>query len=285
MSDKTRRLQSIELALKPRQLVLLWLSKAQQAGDFEHGALQSPPPRGVLANAVLNSVRKAMKGQPESLIEQAVQQARQEADQLYILAVDTNVRILETRNARKREVLLVLAHFLTALQVPVKPISMEYLRSSLVVLVEEVVLTAETTKRIAAEYFDGQNVLFSDARGELEDQIQTMVKVCAAFNSLAAHLGQPPLDLRRIREDLESRIEEQVSTAAEIALGDTLGLFGDEASRVSAMVEFARKHAQHPDPNSDDVDCEQTEGNPELRRLLAELAQQARTQLELGAIV
>jgi hypothetical protein len=136
MSDKTRRLQSIELALKPRQLVLLWLSKAQQAGDFEHGALQSPPPRGVLANAVLNSVRKAMKGQPESLIEQAVQQARQEADQLYILAVDTNVRILETRNARKREVLLVLAHFLTALQVPVKPISMEYLRSSLVVLVE-----------------------------------------------------------------------------------------------------------------------------------------------------
>ncbi|SPF32610.1 hypothetical protein SBA1_1050004 [Candidatus Sulfotelmatobacter kueseliae] len=51
------------------------------------------------------------------------------------------------------------------------------------------------------------------------------------------------------------------------------------------MVEFARKHAQHPDPNSDDVDCEQTEGNPELRRSLAELAQQARTQLELGAIV
>jgi len=282
MSDKTRRLQSIEVSLTPLQLVLLLLSKAQQAGDFEHAAMQSPPPRGVLANAVLNIVRKAMKGQPESLIEQAVQQARQEADQLYILAVDTNVRILETRNARKREALLVWAHFLTVLQVPAKHISMEHLRSSLAVLIEEVVLTAETTKRIAAQYFDGQNVLFSDARGELEDQIQTMVKVCASFNWLAAHLGQPPLDLRRIREDLESRIEEQVS---KLALGNTLGLFGDEASRVSAMVEFARKHAEHPDLSSDDVDCEQTEGNPELRRLLAELAQQARTQLELGAIV
>lgn len=283
MSDKMRRLQSIELGLKPRQMALLWLRKARQAGDFEHAAHQSPPPRGVLANAVWDSVHKAMKGQPETLIEQVVRQARQEADHLYILAGDVNVSILESRNARKREALMVRAHFLTLLEAPIRENSMEHLRSALVTLIDEVVLTAEKTKRITAENFGGQDILFSDARLELEDQIDTMLRLCAAFNHLATRLRQPLLNFQRIREDLQPTIEKMVSAAVDIAWEDTLSHFGDEASRVSAMLEFSKKYAPSPRPSSDDRDKVLTKENPELPKHLAELLRQARTQLQLDA--
>jgi hypothetical protein len=169
------------------------------------------------------------------------------------MAVEANVRILESRSSRKRESLLVLGQFADSSQTPAEYLSIEHLRLSLRVVIDEVMLTAKTTKRIAAEYLDGQNVLFSDAQLELEDQIETMVHLCAAFNYLANWLGQPPLDLGRIRQDLESRIEREVSTAAELALESTLSQFGDEPSRYSTMIAFARKHRKHPDPSADDA--------------------------------
>ena len=147
-----------------------------------------------MANTVADSVHKAMKGNPESLIEQVVRQARQEADQLYILAVDMNSEVLGSRNARKREAFMVRAHFLTLLEAPIRENSMEHLRSALVTLIGEVVLTAEKTKRITAQDFGGQDILFSDARLELEDQIDTMLRLCT-FNHLATRLSQPLLKL------------------------------------------------------------------------------------------
>lgn len=171
------------------------------------------------------------------------------------------------------------AHFLTLLEAPIRETSMEHLRSALVTLIDEVVLTAEKTKRITAEHFGGQDILFSDVRFELEDQIDTMLRLCAAFNHLATRLRQPLLNFQRIREDLQPKIEKMVSAAVDIAWEDTLSHFGDE----SAMLEFSKKHAPSPRPSSDDQDKVLTKENPELPKHLAELLRQARTQLQLDA--
>jgi len=49
-----------------------------------------------------------MKGEAEPLIEQAVLQARQEADLLYNLALSVNVGVIENRVQREREYILLL---------------------------------------------------------------------------------------------------------------------------------------------------------------------------------
>jgi hypothetical protein len=103
MKSRQRRLKAIELTLTPQQVVVVWLRDAVQAGTFEEEARHSPPYCGAVANAVLRSVEKSMKGQPEPLIERAILQARQEADLLYSPAVNVNVEVFENREQRGRE--------------------------------------------------------------------------------------------------------------------------------------------------------------------------------------
>jgi hypothetical protein len=178
---------------------------------------------------------------------------------------------------------MVSAHLLTLLLGPIRENSLEHFRSALVTLIDEVVLTAEKIKRITAEHFGGQNILFSDARLELGDQIDTMLRLCASFNHLATDHGQPLLDFPRIRESLQSTIEKRVSVTVDLAWESTLSHFGSEAARVSAMLEFSRKHAPNPIRNSDYEDDVRTEDKPELPKYLGELLREARTQLQLDA--
>jgi hypothetical protein len=83
MNSDQRRVKAIELTLTPEQVVFVWLRNAVQAGTFEEGARHSPPYRGMVADAVYETVRNSMKGHPELLIERAILQARREADLLY----------------------------------------------------------------------------------------------------------------------------------------------------------------------------------------------------------
>ena len=49
---------------------------ALQVGTFEEGARHSPPCRAMVAsNAVYDTVRSSMKGQPDPLVERAIRQA------------------------------------------------------------------------------------------------------------------------------------------------------------------------------------------------------------------
>jgi hypothetical protein len=82
----------------------------RHAGTLEEGARHSPPYRGVVANAVFRTVAESMKGQPEELIERAILQARQEADLLYRLAVNANVRVMENWSQREREYVFLLGY-------------------------------------------------------------------------------------------------------------------------------------------------------------------------------
>jgi hypothetical protein len=113
MNDRQRRVRSIELTLTPREVVLVWLRDAMQAGTIEENARHSPPHRGAIANTVLHIVQTSMKGQPESLIEQAILQARREADLLYLLIVKANMAALEGWPQRRREYVFLLG-YLTA---------------------------------------------------------------------------------------------------------------------------------------------------------------------------
>jgi hypothetical protein len=112
--NPNKRVQwELELTLTPREVVLLWLRDAMQAGTIEEGARHSPPHRGAIANKVLHIVQTRMKGQPESLIEQAILQARWEADLLYLLIVNANMAALEGWPQRRREYVFLLG-YLTA---------------------------------------------------------------------------------------------------------------------------------------------------------------------------
>jgi len=96
MNSRQRRLKTIELTLTPEQVVFVWLRNAVRAGTFEEGARHSPPCRGMVADAVDETVRNSMKGHPEVLIERAILQARREADLLYTLIVNANLAVLES---------------------------------------------------------------------------------------------------------------------------------------------------------------------------------------------
>jgi hypothetical protein len=105
MKNRQRRLKAIELSLTPKQVVVVWLRNALQAGTSEDAS-----PRGAVANAVYHTVRNSMKGQPEQLVERAILQARQEADLLYQFVVNANMAVLESRAQGEREYIFLLGY-------------------------------------------------------------------------------------------------------------------------------------------------------------------------------
>src|SRR5260370_26770215 len=101
MNSRQRRVRAIELTLTPKQVVMVWLRNALQAGGLEDGARHEP--REKVANTVYQTVRDSMKGQPEELIERAINQACQEADLLYLLVVKANLEVCASEGQRDRE--------------------------------------------------------------------------------------------------------------------------------------------------------------------------------------
>jgi hypothetical protein len=140
MKSRQRRLKAIELTLTPRQVVLVWLRNAIEAGTVEENARHWPPHRGAVANAVYHTVRNSMKGQPELLIERAVLQARQEADSLYQLVVNANMAVFEGRARREREYILLLGYLGAELNGKVTKDRVENLRLAFLMFIEPVII-------------------------------------------------------------------------------------------------------------------------------------------------
>ena len=154
MNNRHRRLKAIELALTPRQTVLMWIQKATN-GTFEDGARQTFP-RRVIANSILKNVTTAMKLEPDALVERAVRQARQEADILYNLAIDVNVEVFTSTSARLREVAFLAQYLRCITSINVGPHSEEEIRRTVLYFVREVFLLDGTVSRVCAENFGGQ---------------------------------------------------------------------------------------------------------------------------------
>jgi hypothetical protein len=236
MSNYHRRLKTIEVNLTPKQTVILWLKKSQKAGGFNDGLRQSPPSRGYIANAVYDAITRSMKGYPNPVIEKAIQQARQEADLLFMLIVEVNVRILMNVGINKICLPLVIRHFRAATtQGTINAESLRELRLSLVQIVEDLLVAEASALQVTAEYLNGQEVLFSDTFASFSKQLQFARELIDSFNSLAKTAGVALIDLDTLRESIPSQVDQQVASWRNTARLAMLVAFGEGDSWRLAM--------------------------------------------------
>ena len=233
MKSRPRRLKAIELTLTPKQIVVVWLRNALQAGTFEEGARGTPPPRGAIANAVLNTVLNSMKGQSKLLVEPAVLQARREADLLYNLVVGANVAVIESREQREREYALLLGYL--SAEMRGKAPKVQTLRLAVLMFLERVIILDAAIAQVAAERLDGQPVLFHDCAVKLEEQLQMAEELSEDFNLLARAVDAAEINLEEVRHSLQSETDCQISIWVHLAQTETLSLFGTEKEMDAAM--------------------------------------------------
>ena len=204
MNSRHRRIRAIELTLTPQQVVAVWLRNALQAGTLEEGARHSPMYRGMVADAVYDTVRNSMKGQPEPLVERAILQARREADLLYQLVVMANMSVLESRAQREREYVFLLGYLGAELNGRVTKDRVEELRQAFLLFVETVIILDAAIAQVAAERLAGQPVLFRDSAVKLAEQLQMATDLSTWFNELAVEVGAGEINLEELRTSLQS---------------------------------------------------------------------------------
>jgi hypothetical protein len=226
MKSRQRRLKAIELSLTPKQVVVVWLRNAMQAGTFEQGARHVPPYRGTVANAVLHSVRESMKGQPEPLVERAILQAHREADLLYLLVVDTNIAVLEGWEYRRREYVLLLGWLNAEMQGHPTKLGIQMLPLAVLNFIKLVIILDTAVGQVVSEHLDGQPVLFRDCEVKLQEQLQMAETLSKHFNLLAGALHLTGIDLAELRNSLQSATDRQVSAWVNDARVKMLSLLG-----------------------------------------------------------
>jgi hypothetical protein len=229
MSNHRQRLKEIEVSLTPREVLFLWMRKVLP-GTFEDAVFHFQPvwPRAAVANSIAGIVKKSLEGQPETLVEQAIHQARREADWLYMIVVDANTYVQEEFLQRTREKLFLLCYLQTTLHcrqlstVPEEPI-----RSVTLEFVESILLLEGSVLRTSTEHFAGQPILFSDSATRLKKQLDMVDEVLEIFNSIAGRACFRPLNKKEISDRLVPEVEQQVERWSIVARGAMLGTLGD----------------------------------------------------------
>lgn len=226
MKSHRQRVRVIELSLTPQQVVMVWLRNALQAGTLEEGARHLPPHRSAVANAVYHNVRNSMKGQDDSLIERAIVQSRQEADLLYMLAINANLDVIRTRVQREREYVLLLGYLGAEMRGNPTLDAVQDLRIAVLMVIESVMILDAGISRVSAEHLNGEPVLFGDAAAKLAEQLQMTTNLSKCFNELAVEVGAAEIDLEEVRGSLGTETDRQVSSWVHLARADALSLFG-----------------------------------------------------------
>jgi len=217
---------------------VVWVKDAVQAGTFGEAAHHSPPYRGAIANAVLRTVRNSMKGQSELLIERAIVQARQEADLLYSLAANANVEVVEKRNQREREYILLLGYLGAELRGITTKDSLENFRMAVGMFIEAVLVLDAAITQLANARLNGQVMLFRDCGVKLKEQLGMAEQLSERFNSLARATGAAEINLEKFRNSLQKEIDHQISVWISLARVEALSLFGTEEQMHGAMDQY-----------------------------------------------
>jgi len=247
MKSHQHRLKTIELSLTPEQIVLVRHEAAKEAGSLVDAALISPAPRQAIANAVNNAIRESMKGQPEAAIESAIQQGRQQADFLFMLIVETNSGVRGNADFRRDSYRLVVRHLLAVARGPKKAEWLEELRLSLLEVIQSLLIDDGVVARMTIERLRGQDVLFPDTSAMLREQVRWAQNLAGTFNILASQVASAEIDLDKIRADLQSEVDDQISRWVHLARLGMLLAFGEgEAWREPAK----RFMAVRPQPES-----------------------------------
>lgn len=235
MNSRQRRVRAIELTLTPQQVVMVWLRNALQAGTLEEGARHSPPHRIAVANAVYDTVRSSMKGQPDPLVERAIRQAQREADLLYLLVVNANNAVFEGMAERGREYFFLARYLLAEIRGNPTKDSTQILRSAILMFVKPVIILDAAIAQVVTERLTGQPVLFHDSAAKLALQLEMATTLSKCFNKLAAEVGVDEINLEELRNSLQSETDCKVSVWISLTRVINLATFGDVEETHAAM--------------------------------------------------
>jgi hypothetical protein len=235
MNNRQRRVRAIELTLTPKEVVVVWLRNAFQAGTFEEGARHSQPYRGAIANEVFSTVRNGMKGEPEPLIESAVFQGRQEADLLYNLVVNANMAALEGRVEREREYIFLCGYLSAEMRGNPTKDRVQTLRLAVLMFLESVIILDSAIAQLAADRLNGQPVLFRDCSVKLEEQLKMAEEMSEHFNLLARPVDAAEINPEELRNSLQSETDRQISIWVHLARTAALSTFGTEKEMHAAI--------------------------------------------------
>jgi hypothetical protein len=245
MSNHHLRLRTIEVALTPEQIVLLWLERVL-GRRFMEADLCSSEPRAHIADQVSQAISAATKEMDRTVAQQANREAQQRADSLYLLVITINVAVLDCcQEARARSVIM-FGYLRTMLQVP-KSERLDVLpglRSSLLLGFENLLIIEDAITRISREDFDGHNLLFKDAKARFEEQHRTFGLLYQGFNLLAVEHKELPINLDDYKGALEEDVVHLVDHWRELARLGMLDRFGERGTfRTEAL--RALKDNQH----------------------------------------
>lgn len=239
-----RRLDIIEMTLTPKQVVNLILKEAHQQGTFWSLGVELArrpavcSPRTQVTKMVERTVRESMKSYAVEVVNKAVQQASQEADLLYLLAIDMNTTVLASALHSARFVKAIARHLRTILRAALTADELTESCKSLQYWLEELLVLEGVVIGAAAEYFDGQQVLFNDAAEELEQQLGNASQLVECFNPMAEETGLPTIDLQVVRTRLEPAVKQQIANKTALARAHMLITFGEPDAAGSELVRI-----------------------------------------------
>jgi hypothetical protein len=179
-----------------------------------------------------------MKGQPEALIEQAVLQARRDADLLYQLVVNANVEVVENGAQREREYVFLLGYLSAEIHGSPTKDRVQIMRMAFLRFLDRVIILDAAIRQLASERLNGEPMLFRDCAVNLQEQLQMADRLSGYFNSLARLVCVPEIELEELRANLQSETDRQVSTWINLARLAGLVSFGSEEEIHAAMDRF-----------------------------------------------
>ena len=149
---------------------------------------------------------------------------------------------LNGTEARGRSVIM-LGYLRTMLQVPKSERLdvLPWLRISLLLGFENLLIIEYAITRISREDFDGHKLLFKDAKKTFEAQHRDLRMLCEGFNLLAVEQKELPIDLDVYRSVLEPDVIELISRWRDLARLGMLDRFGERgAFRIQAQRVLTR---------------------------------------------
>jgi hypothetical protein len=232
------RLDAVETALSPTQLVLRWLAEAHAYGDigpYVAAMLEDDhpvPPLDRLAHEAAAAARSGMKGKRPEVINAAVRDALRETVFRFELVMRINVAAHELL---EREALIdaaLSANLALAFrddEQRADPKRLEHLaklRDLIVIRVSELRATAEARTIVAERYLQGHSALFPNVAAASEEQLKSTTLIADMAIRMAQVDGVPaaaPPD----PEALSLRLAELVTDLVQPAKSDALQKLGE----------------------------------------------------------
>ena len=160
---------------------------------------------------------------------------------LYNLAVELNTEVVAQIDAYNREYTYLLGYFDLLLRSVLREGCKEDLRCLTQLFVNAVFRLDAAISQVRMKYFDGRNVLFSDAASKLHKLLEMADFPLDLHNSIAEQLQLPALTKESISEELETEVEYLVSLWIGIAEARMLGDFGTAADCRASIHQTMRR--------------------------------------------